>query len=67
MITLCKECKTPNQCQLILEHCVLEEEAGIAQLEDMRQSEAFYETYLEDKKYEEEQIKDDIISDLDCE
>lgn len=53
----CSNCTDPTYCVSIIEECEIK---AIEQLEDERQSEAFYETYLEDKKYEDEQLKQDI-------
>jgi hypothetical protein len=53
----CSTCSDPTYCVSILEEC---ENDAVAKLEDERQSEAFYETYLDDKQYEMEQLKHDI-------
>jgi hypothetical protein len=54
---ICKTCVDPSYCKNYLHECELD---TLARLEDERQSEAFYETYLDDKQYEVEQLKHDI-------
>ncbi len=59
---ICKSCVDPSYCQSILKKCELEEEEkDIQLLEDQRQSEAFYETYLENKQYEAEENKQNYL------
>jgi len=58
MITPCKQCTDRVNCVSFLGECEIDAEA---RLEDERQSEAFYETYLEDKKFEELEEKTNYL------
>lgn len=61
IIKRCSSCKDFIHCQTFLEEC---EQEQIDKLEDERQSEAFYETYLNEKKYEHLEEKENYLEQL---
>ena len=58
MLKKCKNCSDFIFCQTFLGEC---EQDAVDKLEDERQSEAFYETYLEDKNFEELEEKTNYL------
>lgn len=49
LVKICKSCTDPTYCESIIGCCEIAQEADIERLEDLRQSEAFYEQ-LNDKE-----------------
>lgn len=43
LVKICKSCTDPTYCESIIGCCEIAQEADIERLEDLRQSEAFYE------------------------
>lgn len=59
---ICKACKDPCWCRDFAGECEIE---ASERLEDERQSEAFYETYLDEKNQEELEERQNYLEEHD--